>query len=265
MKIQNKTTPGGYSEVKLARDTTQNSIVLTGSTGEAPGGGTIPVHDPPLFATSCFGKIIQDEGIYISGRVRTIDPQNSKYSYKSFIPLCTHESPSLFEIAKPLNKESDNFLSQQVFRTLGAELKGKGSLKNSEAVIREFMEKAGIATEGLSMADGCGLSNFNRVTPRQLAEVLEYMYSHREGKKFMATLPKAGVDGTLKYRLAGTKVVAKTGTINENSSLSGYVTTQAGQVLVFSIISNNHTLGQGFYKDMEDRIVNTLARWNKEL
>ncbi|MDQ7823219.1 MAG: D-alanyl-D-alanine carboxypeptidase/D-alanyl-D-alanine-endopeptidase [Candidatus Eremiobacteraeota bacterium] len=266
IEIVNKTSTGGYTEVEVKRESGTNRVLITGTVGYgAPGGATITVHNPPLFTTAAFGKILKDHGIYVSGKVKLIEPKPVKYSYRGFLPLCSHESPKLFEIVKQLNKESDNFLAQQVFRTLGAEVKGKGTLKNSEDVIRDLMDKAGVDKEGLKMADGSGLSNFNRVTTRQLVGVLDYMYFHPHGKKFIATLPQAGVDGTMKYRLSGSKVFAKTGTINENSSLSGYVWTAYGQVVVFSIISNNHKLSQGFYKDLEDRIVGTIAKWPGEI
>jgi serine-type D-Ala-D-Ala carboxypeptidase/endopeptidase (penicillin-binding protein 4) len=264
-QIVNKAQPGGWGELKITRESDTNKIVITGSTGGGNRGGLITVHNPPLFTTSSFGRILRNQGIYISGSVRLIDAHSYKYTYDNFIPLCCYESIPLYDIARRLNKESDNFLAQQLFRTVGAVKKGKGTRANSEAAIKEFMQKAGVSTEGLQMADGCGLSSLNRVTPRQLAEVLDYMYFQKEGKKFMTTLPQAGVDGTLKYRLSGTKVFAKTGTINENSSLSGYVATPHGQTVVFSIITNNHKFGQGMYKDLEDRIVSAIARWDREL
>jgi serine-type D-Ala-D-Ala carboxypeptidase/endopeptidase (penicillin-binding protein 4) len=264
-QIVNKAEPGGWGELKITRESDTNRIVITGSCGGTNRGGLITVHNPPLFTTSSFGCILRNHGISISGNVRLIDPHSYKYTYDNFIPLCCYESHPLYDIARRLNKESDNFLAQQLFRTLGAVKKGKGTLGNSEAAVKEFMQKAGVSTEGLQMADGCGLSGLNRVTPQQLAGVLDYMYFQKEGKKFMSTLPQAGVDGTLKYRLSGTKVFAKTGTINENSSLSGYVTTSRGQTVVFSIITNNHKYGQGLYKGLEDQIVNAIAKWDKEI
>lgn len=262
--IVNTARPGGYTELKVARD--NEKILVSGVIGWGDSRQRlIPVHNPPLFTISSFGKTLSDHNIYISGKVRLIEPQPYKYSYKKFIPLCYHESPKLLAILKVLNKESDNFLAQQVFRTLGAVMKGKGTLRNSEEVIKEFLEKVGVETAGLEMADGCGLSTLNKVTPRQIVEVLDYMYYHTEGKKFLSTLPRAGIDGTLKYRLYGTRVIAKTGTINENSSLSGYVTTEFGQTIIFSIMTNNQKSSQGFYKDIEDRIVLSMAKWNKKI
>ncbi len=265
IKVVNSAQQSGYTEIQFKREADTNRILISGTFGGATQTGLITVHNPPLFTLSAFSQILANRGIHVMGKIKLIDQQPYRYSYKSFLPYCSHESPKLYLVLKYLNKESDNFLAQQVFRTLGAVYKGKGSLKNSESVIKEFMEKAGIDTTGLQMADGCGLSALNRVTPRQLAETLIYMYSQPDAKRYIATLPQAGVDGTLKYRLSGAKVFAKTGTINENSSLSGYVTTAFGQTVVFSIITNKHKYGQGSYKGFEDQIVYTLSKWSKEI
>jgi len=265
IKVVNNAQQSGYTEIQFKRESNTGKIVISGTFGGATQTGLITVHNPPLFTLSAFSQILANRGIHVMGRAKLIEQQPYRYSYKSFLPYCSHESPKLYGVLKYLNKESDNFLANQVFRTLGAVCRGKGSLKNSESVIKEFMEKAGIDTTGFQMADGSGLSCLNKVTPRQLAETLVYMYSQPDAKKYIATLPQAGVDGTLKYRLSGQKVFAKTGTINENSSLSGYVTTAFGQTLVFSIITNNHKYGQGAYKGFEDQIVHTLSRWDREI
>lgn len=265
IKVVNTAHPSGYTEIQFKRESDTGRIVISGTFGGATQTGLITVHNPPLFTLSAFSQILANRGIHVMGKTKLIEQQPYRYSYKSFLPYCSHESPKLYNVLKYLNKESDNFLANQVFRTLGAVCKGKGSLKNSESVIKEFMEKAGIDTAGFQMADGSGLSCLNKVTPHQLAETLIYMHSQPDAKKYIATLPQAGVDGTLKYRLSGEKVFAKTGTINENSSLSGYVTTAFGQTLVFSIITNNHKYGQGAYKGFEDQIVSTLSRWAKEI
>jgi D-alanyl-D-alanine carboxypeptidase/D-alanyl-D-alanine-endopeptidase (penicillin-binding protein 4) len=265
VKVVNTAHQSGYTEIQFKREADTGRIVISGTFGGATQTGLITVHNPPLFTLSAFSQILANKGINVMGKTKLIDQQPCRYSYKSFLPYCSHESPKLYLVLKYLNKESDNFLANQVFRTLGAVCKGKGSLKNSESVIKEFMEKAGIDTTGFQMADGSGLSSLNRVTPKQLAETLIYMHAQPDAKKYIATLPQAGVDGTLKYRLSGAKVFAKTGTINENSSLSGYVTTAFGQTLVFSIITNNHKYGQGSYKGFEDQIVYALSRWSKEI
>ncbi|MDQ5844980.1 MAG: D-alanyl-D-alanine carboxypeptidase, partial [Acidobacteriota bacterium] len=92
--------------------------------------------------------------------------------------------------------------------------------------------------------DGSGLSRGDMVTPEATLQLLTYMRRHRYATAFRDALPIAGVDGTLRNRLKGTpaenNLRAKTGTLSSATSLSGYVTTAAGEELVFSIIVNNY-------------------------
>lgn len=260
MEIFNKTSYDSPNEFSVRREAGSNRLHINGmASAEIPGGAVITVHNPPLFATDVFGKILSDYGIYPTGRVKLIEDSEKRYKYESLVALCTHKSPPLSEILKPMNKDSDNFIAQQVFRTVGAEIKGKGSHDNSEAAVKEFMRGAGIDVTGFSMADGSGLSDLNRVTARQLVEILSHMYTHQEREAFLASFPRAGVDGTIRYRMAGKKVLAKTGTINENSSLSGYVRTADDKLVVFAVISNSHELGQSVYKGFEDLLVSSVA------
>ncbi len=263
LNIKNMTTPSGYNEISLKRDPNTNNVKISGPLcPDIAAGGTITVHNPPLFTTDTFGKILKNQGIYQTGSVKLIEESDNRYKYADFVELCSHESVKLLEILKQTNKDSDNLFAQHVFKTIGSEINGKGTHEYSEAAIKSFFKEAGIDTEGLVMADGCGLSDQNKVTARQLVKLLAHMYKHEQAKNFITTLPEAGVDGTLRYRLSGDKVFAKTGTINECSSLAGYVWTADNKIAVFAIITNNHQFGQGTYKGFEDLIVDTIAKSN---
>ena len=260
MNVKNITSPSGYSEINVKRKSGSNDVEISGPLApEISDGATITVHNPPLFATNTFGKILQNQGIFQIGSVKLIEENNKKYEYNDFVELCSHESPKLINILKDMNKESDNLLSQHVFKAIGAEINGKGTQDLSEAAVKSFMRELGVNTKGLVMADGCGLSEENKITARQLVDLLSYMYDHKEGKNFISTLPQAGVDGTLRYRMSGNKVFAKTGTIDGCSSLAGYVWTANENIVVFAIISNEHELGQAVYKGFEDLLVDTIA------
>jgi D-alanyl-D-alanine carboxypeptidase/D-alanyl-D-alanine-endopeptidase (penicillin-binding protein 4) len=93
------------------------------------------------------------------------------------------------------------------------------------------------------LTDGSGLSTNNLVTPRAVVALLQYAIHQPWGPDFMATLPIAGVDGTLEDRMKNTPasglIQAKTGGLEHVHALSGYATTAAGEYLVFSIFVNN--------------------------
>ncbi|PYJ03196.1 MAG: D-alanyl-D-alanine carboxypeptidase/D-alanyl-D-alanine-endopeptidase, partial [Verrucomicrobia bacterium] len=90
--------------------------------------------------------------------------------------------------------------------------------------------------------EGSGLSRNNLTTPAATVKLLEYMSRHKWAEVYLDSLPIAGVDGTLRNRMKSTpaagNVRAKTGTLRWANSLSGHVTTAAGERLVFSIMLN---------------------------
>jgi D-alanyl-D-alanine carboxypeptidase/D-alanyl-D-alanine-endopeptidase (penicillin-binding protein 4) len=115
----------------------------------------------------------------------------------------------------------------------------------------------------VAVRDGSGLSRHDYVTPRALVRVLDAMRRHPEFRAFYDALPVAGVDGTIAGRMRGTpaerNVRAKTGTVDKARSLSGYVTTADGEMLLFSLLSNNHTVPTRLVDATVDTLVARLA------
>jgi D-alanyl-D-alanine carboxypeptidase/D-alanyl-D-alanine-endopeptidase (penicillin-binding protein 4) len=110
------------------------------------------------------------------------------------------------------------------------------------AALKEFLKKSGLPADEVRFDEGSGLSRNNLATANVTAGLLVVMAKHREAKAFEASLPIAGVDGSLRRRMKGTpaegNVRAKTGTLRYANSLSGYVTTAAGERLAFSLMLN---------------------------
>jgi len=111
--------------------------------------------------------------------------------------------------------------------------------------LREFLQKAGVARGDVFFEEGSGLSRNNLVTPNATIALLEFMSKHAEADAYLKSLPIAGVDGTLRNRMKNTpaagNVRAKTGTLRWANSISGYVTTAAGERLVFSVMLNRYS------------------------
>ncbi|MCD6310055.1 MAG: D-alanyl-D-alanine carboxypeptidase/D-alanyl-D-alanine-endopeptidase [Candidatus Eremiobacteraeota bacterium] len=263
IKIKNNTIPARYSAVSVKRVPGTNDIVLNGKVGwHDTLVDTVTVDNPALFTIFTFARILKENGITIGGRTRLISPGEEGAIYaKSRYTI--HSSPPLKTILKEINKESDNFYSQQVFKSLGARFKGKGTMENSAAFISEFLDSKGIDTTTLRIVDGCGLSEMNRCTPRQLVDLLISMFNSSYRQEFMDSLPTGG-EGTLEYRLFNLPVRAKTGSLRGHSTLSGYVITAAGQTLAFSIMVNHHKCSTYEIQRFQDRLVKALANW-KEL
>ncbi len=117
--------------------------------------------------------------------------------------------------------------------------------------------------------DGSGLSRYNYVTAGTLATVLEHLYKdprHRE--PFAATLPIAGKDGTISSRLKGTRAegnaLAKTGSIANVRALSGYVRTRDGEMLAFSILTNDFVIPSSTVNYIADLGVEILSNFTRK-
>jgi D-alanyl-D-alanine carboxypeptidase/D-alanyl-D-alanine-endopeptidase (penicillin-binding protein 4) len=174
------------------------------------------------------------------------------------------QSPPLAEIVAGVLGPSQNWLTEQLTLTLGAERGESGSWKEGLAVIERFLvEEVGIDTLDVSSRDGSGLSAYNLVTPRALVSVLRYMDARDDAESYRAAMAEPGeVDSTLEERLSGFegRVFAKTGSISNVNSLSGYLVGGDGRRVIFSILSNGSGLRAEDMRDAIDAIVGELAR-----
>lgn len=254
---------GSAGQVSITRRLGTDTIYIKGrSAGSA--GRTVTVHNPSRFTTSVFAELLKSEGIKIRGKVRLIGTQDADYMSKTY-KLCFHKSPTLLRIVKEILKESDNLCAQHVFKAIGFYAKGKGTCDNALEAVREFLKAGGVDPSGLVMADGSGLSEYNRISPKLFCEVLNYMYKHPQGKNFYNALSIAGKDGTLSYRMTDLRVNGKTGTLTGTIGLSGYVVTRGGQVVTFSILTNRNPYSNGAIRSNEDRIVRIIANFGDKL
>lgn len=225
--------------------------------GQGTGGSCFTVQNPPLFTTEAFKVVLAHHKIRIVGQTRLIGETEKLPA--GLTVLDTHQSKPLIDMLRYLCKESDNFFAQHVFKTLGYKEKGKGTLENSADAIYDFCKANGVDTTGMMIADGCGLSVLDRVSPRQIVEYLGALYRQPEHKLFMSTLARAGKDGTMAYRLPGLPVWAKTGTINGTCTLCGYVYTKGRQMVSFSIMVNHHHVSPDAIRIWQDEIVKAVA------
>jgi D-alanyl-D-alanine carboxypeptidase/D-alanyl-D-alanine-endopeptidase (penicillin-binding protein 4) len=122
-------------------------------------------------------------------------------------------------------------------------MRERGDDEAALAIIRGWLERAGIPTNNLALHDGSGLSRLDLVTPQVTALLLVAVSRTPSASTFRSSLPVAGKDGTLAFRMkaTGERITAKTGSLTYDDALSGYITTTAGEDLAFSIICNDST------------------------
>ena len=177
--------------------------------------------------------------------------------------LATHLSVPMIEDITVINKVSQNLHAELLLRTLGRVLGNDGSLEQGTRVVRQFLVQAGVKDDEFFFYDGSGTSEDDRITPRAFTQLLSYASRQAWGAEWRATLPIAGVDGTLagwfKDSPLKGKLWAKTGTLNETNALSGYLTAASGKVLAFSILVNGHRPGSDAESQAMRRICETIA------
>jgi D-alanyl-D-alanine carboxypeptidase/D-alanyl-D-alanine-endopeptidase (penicillin-binding protein 4) len=134
--------------------------------------------------------------------------------------------------------------------------------------MRDVLERWGVRTGDLVLADGSGLSRYNLITPEALVTILMHVgRDDRLREPFEASLPIAGRDGTLSDRLRGTpaegNLRAKTGSFTNARSISGYVRTVDGEPLVFAIVANNYGISAAMVDEVTDGILARLASFRR--
>ncbi len=218
------------------------------------------VKNPPLHAALILRRKLKNYGIEVDGKaVKGVTPSNTINLAESKILLK--------DLIKLINKHSDNFLAECLFKTIGAVTSGnQGNSFYSTQAVLNFISDNGIYSKGTAVVDGSGISRFDQVTPGAIVGLLEKMYFDLVNfKDFYNSLSIAGIDGTLRNRLNNTfaqnNFHGKTGTLNGVCSLSGYLTTKSNDEIILSIFFDFHHRGESYYRRVQDEIVKILADW----
>jgi D-alanyl-D-alanine carboxypeptidase/D-alanyl-D-alanine-endopeptidase (penicillin-binding protein 4) len=174
--------------------------------------------------------------------------------------LAQVESEPLPAVIAEMDRESDNFTAEMLLKEIGAESGDAGTTAAGAAVVRRDLAAAGVPLAGVRIIDGSGLSTGDRLTARTLAALLVVVWNDLDLRNpFWASLPVAGINGTLDKRLrkppARGAVRAKTGTTDRASALSGYV----GDRYVFAVLQNGSPVSAWSARKAQDRFATALA------
>ncbi len=257
--IENRATTSARRrgpDVMVTRSFQSNRVIVEGSVPRAYRGiKEVPVSNPTMLTLQAFRNALADAGIATNLEVADIDDVTEKPSGAG-MPLFVALSPPLAEIAAILNKESNNFYAEQLFRTYGWGGAARGGSRRTES----FLARAGVNRRAVQVRDGSGLSRKDLITPQAMTELLAYMNRHPEREAFLATLPQGGERGTtLEYRLRNVPVQAKTGSLQFTRALSGYATRPNGQRVAFALFANNYTGPSYRITNVFDRVVRMLT------
>ena len=256
--IENRaiTIAGDKADLSFWRMPGSMALVVSGTIGtaSAPERIRLAIDDPAHRAAWQLARMLERRGVTVAGQVESRyrgleprdDPQNPGY------PAARQETPEAMLAQLPaedlaadmttINKVSQNVHSELMLRRVGR-LSGTGSIASGQAAIAALAQQAGISGQSFTLADGSGMSTYNRLSPDTTAALLRHAAGQPWGAQWRGTLPIGGVDGTLARRFVGTalegRIFAKTGSLNASRALSGYMLGASGDMLVFSAFAND--------------------------
>ena len=159
--------------------------------------------------------------------------------------IYTNQSDTLGALIAETNINSNNLYAESIFRYMGLAYGTPGTIHNACEVLRDFWLRRGVSVKNALIKDGCGLAPQDAISAETLVQLLSYMNRSRYQEVWYASLPVAGVSGTLKPLLRGTelegRVHAKSGTIAGTKNYAGYIDMPNGHRWAFAILINSAT------------------------
>lgn len=235
---------GEASSIKISRKYGTNKIYVT---GKIPVGVKtakwLSVDDPSKHTMTIFTKELTATGITLKNPTYklAVTPK------KGTTTVITDKSPKLSTIMVPFMKLSNNGIADTLTKTMGKKVFKKGTNEHGVKAIEQYATAHNVALKNWTYIDGSGLSHQDKVTAEQMTKFLYHTQKEAYYKTLHTSLPVAGANermrgGTLRYRFTtadmSNRIVAKTGSINNVRTLSGYVTQQDGDPLIVSVLTS---------------------------
>ena len=202
---------------------------------------TTKLPDAPAYLANTLRATLSKSGIPVVGKVvsKITDLNPEKRNF-----ITVYQSPTLADIIQYTNQHSDNALAEAFLRVVAFQKNGDQTLESGRKVVVDHLGSIGFDVSTLNYQDGSGLSRNNLVTPIAQVKFLTHLMDEKYYKTFLDTLPIGGQTGTLKkmFNIGGNgQIFAKTGTLNKVKTLAGYMKTNTGKTLVFSLLINNYS------------------------
>jgi len=214
----------------------------------------IGVEDPAHRAAWRLAALLRERGVRVAGRIvarhRPAD-RGDDPARRGALPPVRPPAPPVLATLTPgplatdiatINTDSQNLHAELLLRRAGA-LRGTGSVADGLAAVERTMAAAGVPRIAWDVSDGSGMSTYNRVTPRAMVRLIGWAGAQPWGRRWLATLPVAGVTGTLARRFRGTplegRLRAKTGSLSGTGALAGTLVAASGRTLTFAAYAND--------------------------
>ncbi|MBZ5714439.1 D-alanyl-D-alanine carboxypeptidase/D-alanyl-D-alanine endopeptidase [Nannocystis pusilla] len=257
------TASGARNQLKLAIGTNKDGVVeiaVDGTIGKdaAPAEYRYPVAKPAEYAGEVFRLVLKQRGVSLGRSAVKFEavPEDSER-------LALVRSEPLSVLVRSVNKLSNNYVAEHILKSLDDH--APATFAGGLARVRTWLEGLGVGVDGFVYKNGSGLYDANRISAAQLVQLLIAVHrDFRFGADFLASLPIAGVDGTLRSRMqegrAARFVRAKTGSLDGVSTLSGYAGAVGRPPLAFAILFNDlDVFAAPQARDLQNQIAELLA------
>lgn len=263
-RIENETVTvpaGETTATSVSRDLKGALLKITGSLNidAVPQSVTLAVIEPNEHFLRHFRRALADADITTRQTLVVSRP-----SQENVQELAAVASPPLAQLLIETNQNSNNLYAEALLRAIATQVRPDSADSTANIgleIVSNTLTTLGVDPSGYVLADGAGLSRHNLVSPEALVQTLRVMAS---SNIYRASLPVAGISGTLKSRFQNTPaqgiVQAKTGTMSGVVALSGYLNAASYEPLVFSILVNQSDLSATAIRQAIDEIVVVLTR-----
>lgn len=211
-----------------------------------------PFADPPADAAALFAELLAARGVSIGGAVA-----GAGAAPAAGIEIAGIDSPPIGELVHAMFSGSDNGTAELLVKELGRQRKGEGTTTAGTQAITEVLRAEDAAIDGVTIADGSGLSDAARVTCRSSTTLLSLEAGASGGR-----LAVGGRDGTLARRFLGTpaagRLRARTGSLEGTAALAGYVDAENDTTVEFAYMINGLHHGESG-RPLQDRLATALA------
>jgi len=232
------------SDLTLTREPNSRVVVIRGTmpARSAPRKLVLAIHEPAEHAAALLTRLLAERGVKVDGASRSLHVGEPVGTVPRAV-LAEHVSVPLGDSVKLVNKISQNLHTEMLLRAAARNTAVWNSPEDLLKFPADFYAAAGIAPGDVIQTDGSGLSRHDLVTPRAVVALLRYAEGQPWFAPYYASLPVAGVDGTLETLMKNTpsagRIHAKTGSVEHVRTRSGFAETPNGRRLIFSFLSNN--------------------------
>jgi D-alanyl-D-alanine carboxypeptidase/D-alanyl-D-alanine-endopeptidase (penicillin-binding protein 4) len=227
------------------------TVLVHGSWGTACGTRTVSFVPPPDsgIAARALPAMWAATGGVLRGRVVSapvvpgVSPIPLGPDGEPVQPLSFDRSKPLTELVRDINKVSDNVGARNLMLSLSPGFPARpATLSGAQRIMTLWLRDQGLADGDVEVENGSGLSHSERAKPRALVQLLRKAWRAEQAQAFFDSLPIAGVDGTMKGRLIGSRAAGqaylKTGTLNDTRALAGYVHGASGKMYAVALMVN---------------------------